>query len=62
MWHVVPHGASVNMNTDPRFETSGEAKTHAQALYDSFDHHYHVLKIQTVWTTKTLYEAMRENV
>ena len=62
MWYVVPHGASVNMNTDPRFETSGEAKTHAQALHDSFDHHYHVLKIQTVWTTQTLAEAMGEKV
>jgi len=46
------------MYTDPRFKTSGEAKTHAQALHDSFDYHYHVLKIQTVWTTQTLKEVM----
>lgn len=60
MWYVVPHGASVNFYTDPKFDNALEAKEHAQALYDSFGHHYHVMKIQTVWTTQTLAEAMEE--
>ncbi len=58
MWYVVPYGASVNMNTDPKFDNAWEAKERAQALHDSFNHHYHVLKITTVWTTQTIAEAM----
>ncbi len=60
MWYVVPYGACVNTNTDPRFETSGEAKDHAETLRDLYNHHYHVLKIQCVYTTQTLDEAIKE--
>lgn len=61
-YHVVPsESASL---ADAVFVThdSYEARKRADALHQKDGQHYHVVKIETVWTTQTLEDAMNEKV
>ena len=58
MWYVVPHGAAISIDTKERFDSPNDAAEHAHALHQLHGDHYHVVKVQVVWTTQTLAEAM----
>ena len=60
MWYVVPHGATLNMETNQPFDNYNEAKEKAEVLHQSFGNHYHVIRVTVAYTTKTLAEAMAE--
>jgi hypothetical protein len=66
MYYVVPHGTPITEcgaghHPDAKaFETLGEAKTYADALHASYGNHWHVLRVETVWTTTTLADLMTE--
>ncbi len=63
MWYVIPHNKSIAEHlaqSQSGFNNFGEAREKADFLRAETGNHYHVIKIQTVWTTKTIEEAMKE--
>jgi hypothetical protein len=59
MYYVLRHHDNI-MNYHARFEKLEHAKEYAEGLKKDFGHQYVVLKVETVWTTQTLTEAMEE--
>ena len=63
MWYVIPHNKTIAEVLAPNpsaFLNFSDARDKAEFLRKETGIHYHVIKIQTVWTTKTLHEAMQE--
>ena len=63
-WHVIPRNKTTaeHLAMNPTgFNNFDEAQDKAEYLREETGKHYYVVKIQTVWTTKTLAEAMGES-
>jgi hypothetical protein len=58
MYYVVRHGKK--LTDELGSETYVAAKRFAEQCHKETGHHYHVVELKTVWTTKTLAEAMAE--
>lgn len=59
MYYVTKHGQKTTID-GIGFDTYGAAKRFAEERNKATGHHYHVVEVKTVWTTKTLAEAMAE--
>lgn len=60
MYYIVKHGETLSTTADLSTSNRDAATQAADHLYETTGDHYHVLKVETVWTTKTLAEAMEE--
>lgn len=60
MYYIVKHGEVLSTNADISTHNLAAAKAAADELHKTTGDHYHVLKVETVWTTKTLDETMKE--
>lgn len=67
-YYVIPHGVRITdcgdgtPHAEPMlFHTLPGAKGRANMLNETYGNHWHVVEVTTVWTTKTLYEAMKED-
>jgi hypothetical protein len=61
MYYIVKHGEVLSTIADICTLSLAAAKRTADEMHERTGDHYHVVKIQTVWTTKTLAEAMGES-
>lgn len=59
MYYVVRKGEGLD-KYHARFHNLPPAKAYADDLKSTFGHNYDVVKLETVWTTQTLDEAMAE--
>lgn len=59
MYYVVRKHENI-MHYHARFVKEVQAREYAEGLKRDFGHNYDVLKLETVWTTQTLEEAMKE--
>lgn len=64
MWYIIPRGMSISQalaeGAQP-VSSFNEAREEADALRHSTGNHYHVIKIQMVWTTTTLADLLEED-
>lgn len=64
MWYIIPRGMSISQalaeGAQP-VSSFNEAREEADALRHSTGNHYHVIKIQMVWTTTTLADLLAED-
>lgn len=58
MHYVVRKGVGIQ-NYHATFHSELAAREYAENLKSSFGHNYDVLKLETVYTTQELHEAMR---
>lgn len=61
MWYVIPHDKTISehLATQPMpFDNFDGARDKAEYLRKDTGKQYHVIKIQVVWTTQTMAEAM----
>lgn len=58
MYYVVRKGDKLE-NYHSAFYTQDAAREYAEHLKTTLGHNYDVIQVTTVWTTQTLYEAMR---
>lgn len=60
-YYVVKHGKGPDtINPSSAFHSSHKANEWADARHKETGNHYYVLKVDTVYTTKTLAEVMAE--
>ena len=62
MYFIVPHGKSLDVNLHERHANPTKAIAVADAFKAEFGGQYHVIKVDTVWTTQTLGELRAEGV
>lgn len=60
MYYIVKHGEVISTTADLCTHNLAAAKSAADELHELTGDHYHVIKVQTVWTTKTMAEALSE--
>lgn len=60
MYYIVKHGEVLSTTADISTHNLAAAKAAADELHETTGDHYHVLKVSTVWTTKTLDEELNE--
>lgn len=60
MYYVVRHGKKLPID-ELGFDTYDAAKRFSEQRHKETGHHYHVVEVKTVWTTKTLAEAIAES-
>ena len=62
MYFVIPYGQDLKL-TDftPRFHNQDEAIQRAEKRKLAAGKNYHVLKLETVWTTQTLADLKEQN-
>lgn len=60
MYYIVKHGEVLSTTADLCTSSRDAAVQAAEHCHELTGDHYHVLKVETVWTTKTLAEAMEE--
>ena len=58
MYYIVKHGETISTVADISTSSRDAAKQAAEHLHETTGDHYHVIKVETVWTTKTLAEAL----
>jgi len=58
MYYIVKKGEDLDKYIET-WELLGRAKQKADMLKSLFGHNYDVIKVEVVWTTQTLYEAMK---
>lgn len=58
MYYIVKHGETLSTTADICTSNRDAAKQAAEHLHETTGDHYHVIKVETVWTTKTLAEAL----
>ena len=58
MDHIVKHGETLSTTADICTSNRDAAKQAAEHLHETTGDHYHVIKVETVWTTKALAEAL----
>ena len=58
MYYIVKHGETISTVADISTSSRDAARQAAEHLHETTGDHYHVIKVETVWTTKTLAEAM----
>lgn len=61
MFYVVKKGEQLDQ-WHARYHRQSEAREYAEGLKNTLGHNYDVIKIETVWTTQTLDEAMRKQI
>lgn len=59
MYFIVPHGHQLDVKLHERHANAAKAIAVADAFKEEFGRQYHVIKVDTVWTTQTLGEAMK---
>lgn len=59
MYYVVPKGRTIT-EYHATFHKQSEAREYAESLKETFHKNYDIIKMETVWTTQTLDEAMRK--
>lgn len=60
MYYIVKHGETLSTTADRCTFNLKAAKEAADKLHEATGDHYHVIEVKTLWTTKTLAEAMTE--
>jgi hypothetical protein len=60
MYYIVKHGEVLSTIADISTHNLAAAKQVAYELHNLHGDHYHVIKVETVWTTKTIDEAIKE--
>jgi hypothetical protein len=60
MYYIVKHGETLSTTADVSTSSREAAKQAAEHLNETTGDHYHVIKVETVWTTKSLAEALLE--
>jgi hypothetical protein len=58
MYYIVKKGEGLDKYIET-WELLGRAKQKADMLKSLLGHNYDVIKVEVVWTTQTLYEAMK---
>lgn len=58
LFYIVPFGEPLDVTRHAEFETATAAKQHAQASHDRNGNHYNVVKVESVWVTQTLAQAL----
>ena len=58
MYYIVKHGETLSTTADICTSSRDAAKQAAEHLHETTGDHYHVIRVETVWTTKTLAEAL----
>ncbi len=58
MYYIVKHGETLSTTADISTSSRDAAKQAAEHLHETNGDHYHVIKLETVWTTKALAEAL----
>lgn len=59
MYYVTKEGEGL-LNYHARFDRQNRAREYAKNLKAIHGHNYDVIKVETVWTTQTLEEAISE--
>jgi len=59
MYYVIRQGQPIE-NYHARFNEQKPAREYAMNLKASFRHEYNIVRVETVFTTQTLNEAMKE--
>ena len=59
MFYVVKRGEGLFNKYHAAFHDQSPARNYAENLKAYLGHNYDVVKVETVWTTQTLDEAMR---
>lgn len=59
MYYVTKNGEGL-LNYHSRFNDLSKAREYAENLKATYGHNYDVIRVETVWTTQTLDEAMRK--
>ena len=57
MYYVTKKGEGL-LNYHSRFDRQDKAREYAESLKATYGHNYDVIKVETVWTTQTLEEAI----
>jgi hypothetical protein len=60
MYYIVKHGETLNTIADACTHHLAAAKAAADDLHSRTGDHYHVIKVETVWTTTTLNDILNE--
>jgi hypothetical protein len=58
MYYIVKHGETLSTTADICTSNRDAAKQAAEHLHETTGDHYHVIRVETVWTTKDLAEAL----
>lgn len=59
-YYVVRHARGMDLESAMLFHKKEDAVAFADKRHEATGRHYHVIKTDTVWTTKTLDEALKE--
>jgi hypothetical protein len=60
MYYIVKHGEVLSTTADLSTHNLAAARAAADDLHERTGDHYHVIKVETVWTTTTLADLMTE--
>lgn len=59
MFYVTRKGEGL-INYHARYQRQQEARKYAESLKATYGHEYDVIKVETVWTTQTLADALNK--
>lgn len=61
-FYIVPRGDQLDMSNHPDFSFIRSAQQYADRMHEKTGKHFHIIKVEHVWSTTTLADLMAEEV